>query len=104
MIDGTFFRGTTPTHTFSIPIARDLVKDLRITYTQDKKKILTKQLKDVEFSESDISVTLTQEETLLFQGGKVTQIQLKLKTIDDSVLGSDIMRMRVDEILDDEVI
>lgn len=104
MIDGAFFRGTTPTHTFNISISQDLVKDLRITYIQDKKKILTKQLENVNFSEDGISVSLTQEETLLFQSDKMAKIQLKLKTIDDSVLASDIMRMRVDEILDEEVI
>jgi hypothetical protein len=74
MIDGAFFRGTTPTHTFSIPIERDLIKDLRITYTQDKKKILTKELKDMEFSEGDINVTLSQEETLLFQTNKIALV------------------------------
>ena len=104
MISGSFFRGTTPTHVFTIPIERELIKDLRINYSQDKKKILTKKLSDIEFSDGEINVTLTQEETFLFQGGKNASVQLRVKTIDNTVLGSDVILMRVEESLDDEVI
>lgn len=59
MVHGCFSPGTTPTHTFTIPFEKELVADLRITYTQKKKKILTKHLKDVEIVGNDINITLT---------------------------------------------
>jgi hypothetical protein len=47
MISGSFSRGTTPTHTFTLPFERDYLKDLRISYYQNKDEILTKNLSDV---------------------------------------------------------
>jgi hypothetical protein len=74
MISGSFSPGTTPTHTFTLPFEKEMLADLRITYIQNKKKIFTKEMEDVEISGSDISLTLTQEETLLFEAGKNVSI------------------------------
>lgn len=104
MISGSFSPGTTPTHTFTLPFEKEMLADLRITYIQNKKKIFTKEMEDVEISGSDISLTLTQEETLLFEAGKNVSIQLKIKTTEGLVFNSDIIEMRVDCSLDNEVI
>ena len=104
MISGSFSRGTTPTHIFTLPFEKEKLADLRITYLQGKDKIFTKLKKDVEINGSDISLTLTQEETLLFKEGTNALIQLKIKTTDDQVLNSDIIEMRIDKSLDNEVI
>lgn len=104
MISGAFFRGTTPTHTFTLPFEMDMISDLRITYTQNKEEVLTKGMKDIEVSENRISLTLTQEETYQFQAGVDVLVQIKIKTTEDLVLNSDIMTMRVNASLDNEVI
>jgi hypothetical protein len=70
MISGSFSPGTTPTHTFTLPFEKEMLADLRISYLQNKKKILTKEMEDVEINGNDINLTLTQEETFLFESGK----------------------------------
>lgn len=104
MISGAFYRGTTPTHTFTLPFEREFVSDLRITYVQNKKDIIIKEMKDIDFIDNEISLTFTQEETYQFEAGKEVQVQIKIKTTDGLVLNSDIMIMRVDASLDNEVI
>lgn len=104
MISGSFSPGTTPTHTFTLPFEKEMLADLRISYLQNKKKVFTKGMEDVEISGNDISLILTQEETLLFEAGKNVSIQLKIKTIEGLVFNSDIIEMRVDCSLDNEVI
>lgn len=104
MIIGCFSPGTTPTHTFTLPFEKEMLAEVRITYTQNKEKIITKEIEDLEVEGNDISLTLTQEETFLFKEGKNVSIQLKIKTTEGLVFNSDILEMRVDQSLDNEVI
>ena len=104
MISGAFFRGTTPTHTFTLPFEVDLISDLRITYSQNKNEILTKSRDEVKFYENDILVTLTQQETLLFTDKTPVFIQIKIKLKSGQVVSSEIITMRVDPSLNEEVI
>jgi hypothetical protein len=59
MISGSFSRGSTPTHIFTLPFEREWLSDLRIKYFQGKKEILTKNLGDVTLSGNDISLVLS---------------------------------------------
>ena len=104
MMHGSFSRGTTPTQIFTLPFEKELVSDLKITYTQGKQKILVKRKKDVSIEGNDISFILTQEETFRFKEKENVLVQLKIKTINDQVFNSDIIYLRVDPALDDEVI
>ena len=70
------FRGTTPTHVFSkLPILSTEIAEVWITYLQNGKEVLTKDISSVEFTDDPqeetciISVTLSQEETLKFNYG-----------------------------------
>lgn len=104
MISGSFSPGTTPTHTFTLPFGKEMLSEVRITYIQNKKKIITKEIDDLEIDGNDISLTLTQEETFLFEEGRNVSIQLKIKTTDELVFNSDIIEMRINKSLDNEVI
>ena len=104
MIHGSFSRGTTPTQIFTLPFEKELIADLRITYTQANQKIITKNLADVEINGNDISFMLTQEETFKFKEEKNILVQLKIKTTEGQVFNSDIIYIRVDPALDNEVI
>ena len=104
MIHGCFSRGTTPEQVFTLPFERELVADVRITYTQNKTKVLTKLLKDIKFVDNDISFVLSQEETFKFKEKELVLVQLKIKTVDGQVLNSDLIYLRVDPALDNEVI
>ena len=104
MIHGCFSRGTTPDQIFTLPFEKELISDLKVTYAQNKQKILQKTLKDVKIEGNDISFTLTQEETFKFSEKGVVSVQLKIKTINGQVLNSDIIHIRIDPALDEEVI
>ena len=104
MVHGCFSPGTTPTHTFTLPFEKELISDLRITYSQDRKKILTKYMRDVEMDGNDINVTLTQEDTFKFKEKKPVFVQLKIKVVDGQVFNSDLIVMRIEPALDNEVI
>lgn len=104
MISGAFFRGTTPTHTFTLPFEMDMISDIRITYLQNQKEVFVKGMEDIEISDNEVSLTFTQEETYQFQASEEVLVQIKIKTTEGIVLNSDIMRMRVDASLNNEVI
>ena len=97
-------RNDSPISNPSILIESDLIADLRITYSQDRKKILTKYMRDVEMDGNDINVTLTQEDTFKFKEKKPVFVQLKIKVVDGQVFNSDLIVMRVEPALDNEVI
>lgn len=104
MIHGSFSRGTTPTQIFTLPFEKELVSDLRITYAQAGQKILVKKMTDVKIEGNDIKFMLTQEETFNFNEKEIISVQLKIKTTDDQVYNSNLIYIRVDPALDDEVI
>lgn len=104
MIEGKFSRGSTPTHSFTLPFNMSMVEEIRISYSQGNKKILTKTLRDADVSENGIFITLSQEETLKFKAGENAEIQLKIKTTSEKVINSNIIYMLVEETLDEEVI
>ena len=97
-------RGTTPTHTFTLPIDTSVVKSVRITYRQNRKVVLTKETEDVAMEGNQISVKLTQEETLAFDGSTGAEIQVRVLSFSKDALASDVMRVSISDILDDEVL
>ena len=104
MIVGSFSRGSTPIHVFTLPFSIEEVADLRIVYKQSKNKVLSREKKDVNIQGNDVVLTLTQEDTFLFNESDNVEVQLKVKTINDQVFNSDIMEMKITKALDDEVI
>lgn len=94
-------RGTTPTHTFTLPLDISTVKKLRITYEQGGYKFVKT---DYTVDGNAIRTTLTQEETLGFECNKQARVQIKILTINNAVVISDILSFVVGESLDNEVI
>ena len=95
-------KGTTPTHIFSLGFDAESCEEIRIIYSQDGKIKLIKEKKDAEIIEDQIKIKLTQEETFLFDVNNLVEIQLRVK-IDDEILASEIMTIRVKRLLEDEV-
>lgn len=98
------FRGSTPTHTFQLPIPASSLTKIRITYSQFDHKVLEKTEKDVTSEENTIKVTLTQEETLKFKKDKDVRIQLKVLNTLGAVLPSRIFMVPVEDVLNEEVL
>ena len=98
------FRATTPTHTFALPFDTGQIKEVRITYQQNGETVLQKTETDCTMTGSEIKVTLTQEETLLFAADNRVHIQLRVLTTDGKVMASDIDKVSVKACLDEEVL
>lgn len=81
-------RGTTPTHTFNIPVDASLVEDVRIVYAQNNKEVFRKETFDCDKVGNQIKVTLTQDETLLLNHRIPVEIQCQFKTTDGTVFAS----------------
>ena len=79
-----FHPGETVSHTFTIPFSSSEVAKIIVTYKQNDHIILTKtitsNITDSSESTSLAVVTLTQEESLLFEEGKDFKIQLNVLT------------------------
>ena len=98
------YRGTTPTHTFTLPFDTSLVKTIRIIYSQQGVVVLSKTEADVGMSGSLVQVSLTQEETLSFRCKREVLIQLKILTTTGEALVSDIIKVSVSRCLCEEVL
>ena len=97
-------RGTTPTHIFDVDIDTSLIKEAKITYTQDDKIILEKRVNDCEITQGRIKTKLTQEETLKFDCTKFVYIQIRALMINGDCLATDVIMASVDKCLDNEVL
>ena len=96
-------RGTTPTHIFQMPFSVENLK-FTITYAQEDREIVKKTEKDCEVSGAVIILTLSQEDTLLFDAKKAVQVQLKTLDFGGNVKASNVMITTAGKILDEEVI
>ena len=97
-------RGTTPIHTFRLPMETLVIKNAKIIYAQDDEVILTKELSCCEIGEKHIRVRLSQEETLLFDCRKAVQIQLRVLTLDGDALATKPIRVVVGKCFENEVL
>lgn len=96
-------RGTTPTHTFSLPLDASQIKRIKIIYAQGDKQLFCKEADDCVMSGDTIQTTLTQEETFMFDCKNMVQMQIRVLTVDGEAITSDEMYATVNKCLDDEV-
>ena len=96
--------GATPRHTFTVPFKTDLIKELKITYAQNKKPVLEKYLADCEVEANSVSYSLTQEETFRFDSDAIVEVQARVLTIGGDALASDIRIITAGRCLDNEVL
>ena len=96
--------GTTPTHIFTLPFSVDVIKKIRIVYSQDNQIVFTKETDDCTLEDNIVTVKLTQKETLSFDYKKAVEIQVRILTNDDDSLISGIRCVTVGRCLDKEVL
>ena len=97
-------RGTTPTHIYTLPVDTALLSELKIIYAQNDKILFEKKAAQCQMTDNTASVTLTQEETFLFDCRKPVQIQLRALTAAGVALASPITLISVEKCLDSEVL
>lgn len=92
------FKTTTPTHTFTLPFNVSNIDEFLLTYKQDNVQLDFDE-NDVTMSNKQVSIQLTQEQTNKFFSGKDVLVQMKIKTTSDSVLASNIIKLKVKNVL-----
>lgn len=105
MFHGIIIRGTTPEHEFELSYPKETISDVRITYGQNNKALFTKTLKDCTIKEGQLIVALSQEETFLFSARKPLHIEIRIKLIDNRIIGNEEpIVLRVIDSMNEEVI
>lgn len=100
----TIYEGTTPTHTFTLPMSVDNVQSARIAYEQNGNIAIQKETGEIEMAGNSLVVKLTQEDTLKFDGSAMVSIQVRVLLDDGTALASRVMRTSVARCLDGEVL
>lgn len=96
--------GTTPTHYFNLPFESEMLSSARVIYKQRDREILRKETGDFEMDGNTISISLSQEETFLFDSQYSVKIQLAVRTKSGKVLRTMPIIVKVDECMDNEVL
>lgn len=96
------WRGTTPTHTFTLPegIRVQDFTVIYITYSQNGSPVLEKEKADMTLEGNVIRLNFSQADSLLFGAGPV-KIQLRAKTADGKAVASEIVTTTAKEVLKD---
>lgn len=97
-------KGTTPTHTFNITIDTSLIKEIKITYSQNGEEVLVKRTQDCTIEKNKIITHLSQEDTFLFNSDDAVSIQVRILTTANEALTSQIMKIKAEVCLDKEVL
>ena len=95
--------GTTPTYVFQLPEGADSVKTAKVTFRQNRTVILEKKEECI-IEDNVVKVSLSQEETFLFDARYKTDVQLRVVTPSGDALSSDIYTLEVAECIDREVL
>ena len=98
------FKGTTPTHTFEVDIDTSLIKEVKITYSQNDREVLIKKTCDCTIKNGIITTQLSQENTFLFECLTPVTIQVRVLTLGGEALTSDLIKEPVGKCLDAEVL
>lgn len=96
------YRVTTPTYTFNIPFDADDIDELKLTFRQQS-KALTFEKSDVELTDKKIVITLTQEQTKEFRSVPC-EVQLRVKLVGGSVVASNMIRINIKPVLNEEIL
>lgn len=99
-------KGSTPTLTMNVSgIELDKVDYIQVTLKQDDIPLIVKENADIikDMETSTIYFKLTQEQTLSLNDKEAVAIQCKFKS-GEEVIVSDIVRLAVDEVLNESVI
>lgn len=97
-------RATTPTFNFNLPIDADKIKEAEVTFSQGGENKLQKYIGSCILNGKKLSVTLTQEETLLFSDKSDMKVQLRVLTDAGKVYASQKFTEPVIDSLSEEVL
>lgn len=96
-------RGTTPVITFNTDLDLSEVEELFVTFSQKGETIVEKNKEEVVIDDSKIIVSLSQKDTLKFSldSNDIVSVQIRTKFKNETAVASNILKIRVKEILKD---
>lgn len=94
-------RGTTPTIIFKLPFEVSIINKIYITFSQFKEEIFTVDKEGCILSENEVSVHLTQTQTLSLTHNREVEMQIRIMDNSGESLASNIMKVDVERILKD---
>lgn len=100
-------KGTTPTLQFNLPIDTSTLKaaEVMVRYVDNNKEVtIIKTLDECDATENTITAMLTQEETLKIPAPSIVEVQLRVLTVENVALASDIFTTTVKRLLKEGVI
>lgn len=100
----TVCQGTTPILTWDIPYDAEAVAAADVTIQQYGRTLITRSLKDCRMEGKQMSVTLTQEETLGLDHRCTAKIQATIRAIDKTTVRTCIDSLEIVEALKKEPI
>lgn len=95
-------RGSTPTHYFSIPFDTSAITAVIIIYAQNNHEVVRKTTVDCTITDHDVSVTLSQSDTMSFSSDNPVKVQLVIHSNGKAFVSNKI-EMSVDDILSEDV-
>lgn len=95
-------RGSTPTHSFSIPFDTNAIDGVIIIYAQNGAEVFRKTTADCTITNHDISVTLSQNDSLRLKADAPVKVQLVVYS-GGKAFTSNKIEMVVDDILSEDV-
>lgn len=95
-------RGSTPTHSFGIPFDTSSITGVIIIYAQNGAEVFRKTTGDCTITDSDVSATLSQSDTLSLSADTEAKVQLVIYVEDRAYVSKEI-EMSVDDILSEDV-
>lgn len=97
-------RGATITNIFNVEEDFTSAVECYVTYNQNGRTVLEKDIDEVTIEADKISVDMTQEDTLRFIENRPVEIQIRIKMADQAALVSRIIRTTASELLKEGVI
>ena len=100
-------KGTTPTLHYNLPFETSVIKSAEIVveYVDANKSVkIIKTLDDCVLGDKCISTALTQEETLQLPAPSTVKVQLRILTVDELALATEIQKVSVKKLLREDVI
>lgn len=92
---------TTPTHSFIVNLDTAFISTIEVVYKQNNNIVLTKnKFSDFTLEPNKISWKLTEQETALFEEGKLVKIQMHVTTLGGDALTTQVVEVEVGEVLD----
>ena len=97
-------QGTTPTHEFELDFSTDICKEVRFVYSQNDSVVVLKDDEEITRDGNKVSATLTQEDTYSFEPNVRISLVLRILTISDTAIASDVITLKCRGLADKEVL